>query len=468
MIFHNAIKLLCDRTWSWVSFAGLAYRLGYCTNESKAVLFLCSIVYLLLGVLGIIEMVIRVILGLCAFLCINLVTWALLLVLGFITRLTIPIFRIVDRKMRVEQHCPYCYTEIHLPYHKCPYCGEIHKNLVPGRCGIFVAKCSCGHFIPCSALSHRSKLAGVCPKCERDLATSNAKQFFIQIIGGNSSGKTAFSAAFQHQYLSFTQGKIKYRVSGEPQSDFEALEDMYNNGTTEPSSISEISTYNYAHMRRGIAIHNLIFYDTPDEVLLSDEYEKSPLSFGYTDGIIIIIDPLSVDSVRNTCISISGDNSISGFSTDDCETIVVEFINKFSEIVGRSAKKMSDIPVAVLITKCDVKNIKSSIGIPKIKAQFRMAPENYSNDLSVARDTICKEFLKDIGLSNIVNNLDSVFSDICYFPVSSIGHLPEAGVAYEPFGVIDPVAWIAKKRRAAIYPTLKHVQEVINSGNSAE
>ena len=106
--------------------------------------------------------------------------------------------------------------------------------------------------------------------------------------------------------------------------------------------------------------------------------------------------------------------------------------------------------------------------MPRIKAQYKKAPENYNNDLSIARDEICRAFLNDNGLANVVNNLESVFSEVCYFPMSAVGHSPEAGVAFEPFGVIDPVAWIAKKRQSAVYQTLKYVQEKINRCDSAE
>lgn len=470
LIYRNAKDLLYDRKWSWISAAGLAYRLGNCTNESKIILWLSSLLYLPLAFLGIIEMAIRVTLGSCFLLCLNTAIWFLLFVAGIITRLLIPVFRIIDRTLRVEQHCPHCYAAFRLPYFRCPYCGEIHKNLIPGHCGILIAKCSCGRFIPCSVLSHRSKLVGVCPnaKCEMDLATANAKQFFIQIIGGNSSGKTAFSAAFQHQYLSLSQGNDVYSVYGEPREAFETLEYMYRNGVTESSSASEIGSYNYVHQLKGTAAHSLIFYDIPDEILLSDEYEKSPLNFGYTDGIIIIIDPLSIPSIRNDCVRQGESSAISGYSTDNCEAIIVDFINKFSEIIGRSARKMSDIPVAVLIAKSDIKRIKSSVGMPRIKAQYKKAPENYNNDLSIARDEICRAFLNNNGLANVVNNLESVFSEVRYFPMSAVGHSPEAGVAFEPFGVIDPVAWIAQKRQSAIYPTLKYVQQKINRSDSAE
>ena len=80
----------------------------------------------------------------------------------------------------------------------------------------------------------------------------------------------------------------------------------------------------------------------------------------------------------------------------------------------------------------------------RIKAPYKKSPKNYNNDLSIARDEICRAFLNDNGLANVVNNLESVFSEVRYFPMSAVEHSPKVGVAFDPFGVIDPVAWIAK------------------------
>lgn len=75
LIYQNAKELLFDRKWSWISAAGLAYRLGNCNSESKIILFLYSIAYLPLAFLGIIEMGIRSTVGFCAFFCLNMAIW---------------------------------------------------------------------------------------------------------------------------------------------------------------------------------------------------------------------------------------------------------------------------------------------------------------------------------------------------------------------------------------------------------
>lgn len=466
-MFHEARALLYDRKWLWLSFARLAYCVGNCTANSKFILALCSMVYVPIMLLGLIEMSIRMLLGFIIFSCLNLLFMALLAVSGLAARLLIPVFRLIDRSLRVEQHCPStsCYATFRLPGFVCPYCGRVHSDLVPGRCGLLFARCSCGHFIPCSSLTHRSKLTAVCPKCSTSLAASNAKQFFIQIVGGNAAGKTAFSAAFQHQYFIMSKGDNQIRVHGTPSDNCQALENYYRNGTTAGSERNEIISYNYTHEVQGTATHSLIFYDIPDKVLAGNEYVKSPLNFGYTDGIIMIIDPLSVVSFREKCISRGEVSRNIRYSEEGCESVIVDFINKFSEIVGRSAGRMSDIPVAVLISKSDIKSVKGKIGLPSIRAQYRMSPESYGNDWLVARDEICRSFLCDIGLVNVVNNIEGVFTEVNYFPVSAIGHAPESGIAFEPFGVIEPVAWIARKRQSALYQYMKNVLTKLNRGS---
>lgn len=470
LIFRDAKKMLFDRRTFLISFAGSAHNLGNMSSKSKIIMFFGSVLYLPLMIIGAAEMLVRFTLCFAILILLSFIAFVFFILSGIIIRLLIPLFRAIDHALRVEQHCPVCYSKFRLPDFKCPHCGKVHKNLIPGPCGVFTAMCSCGHFIPTSVISRRSRLDALCPnpKCQVELNTSNAKQFFIQVIGGKYSGKTAFLAAFQHQYLNHSKIAGISSISGEPRTAFYELEQMCIKGYTQPSSDYEIISYNYIHKLKNSSERSMIFYDVPGEMILGDGYEKSPLNFGYTNGIIIVIDPLSVPSLRSECIRRCELSSAVDFSNDNSESTIVEFINKFSEIAGRAARKMSDIPVAVVISKCDIKSIKSRIGLPKIKVQYNKDPEKYNNDLSVARDTICREFLNDIGLSNVINNLESVFSEVSYFPTSAIGHTPEANIKFEPFGIIAPLAWITQKRDSTINQALKYVQEATNSSDNAE
>jgi len=453
--YREAHSLLRDKTWLRFSVARLAFILGNITHASKLLMFAYSLLYLPMAILGGVEMTVRIIIGTVWLLFTAFIHWIILLVLKLISFIMIPLWQIIDKTLRVEQHCPYCYNQFDLPKFKCPYCGIIHEQLIPSRCGILVAKCKCGHFLSSSAFTGRSYLDAVCPKCDVTLVAANAKQFSVLLFGGNTSGKTAFLAAFQHLYLDKKFRPKKLSIYGEPHNNFDKLDEMYKNGITEPSSASKILAYNFIHKIGRNAKHNLIVYDIPDEVILNGAFERNPVHFGYSGGIIVIVDPLSISSVRNECLKGGDAKAVENYSQDDVDTIIVQFIQQFSGIVGRSAGKINAIPVAVLITKADIKVVIQEIGLPVIKSKFNANPDSYGKNIVTARNKICREYLLNLGLTNAINNLESVFSNVNYFPVSAIGHLSKAGKAYEPFGVLEPIAWIVKGRNAGINQMLR-------------
>ncbi|MEI3061929.1 MAG: hypothetical protein V8S72_02820 [Oscillospiraceae bacterium] len=47
----------------------------------------------------------------------------------------------------------------------------------------------------------------------------------------------------------------------------------------------------------------------------------------------------------------------------------------------------------------------------------------------------------DIGLSATVDNLETQFSNLHYFPVSAMGHSAD-GTPYEPWGIMEAVEWM--------------------------
>ena len=460
--YKEAHRLLRDRRWSWVSFAGLAFRLGNFTHVSRILTFICSLLYLPLVILGFVEMMFRIVIGTAWLLATSLAHRLILLALRWVSYLLIPIWQTADKAARIDQHCPYCYETFNLPIFVCPDCGKTHKQLVPSRCGILTARCECGRFFPSTVFTGRSKLQAVCPACERELAASNAKTFSIQLVGGNSSGKTAFLSAFQHLYIDKTEGIKNLSISGEPNSPFEDLEEMYKKGLTEPSSATTAVPYSFVHSFKQNAKHNLVIYDIPDEAVLSGAYERNPRNLGFSDGIIFIVDPLSIASVREECLK-SGDKcAVDKYSTDDVGELINEFVQLFASITGRTSRKLNNVPVAIVINKVDIKVVKREVGLPKIKALYGASPGSYNNDITITRDELCRAYLSMLGLDNALNNLDGTFSNIRYFPVSSIGHVSEGGKGFAPIGVLAPIVWIASERKSGLFSILKNAESLIN------
>lgn len=447
-IYRDAHKYLFDKKWSLFSFAGLAYRLGNYENNSKTFQFLSSLVYLPLAILGMAEMIVRCVIGIVFYFIVNIIYFAFLFCIWLVNLVLMPLFGLADKSSLVTQHCPKCYATFKLPVFECPHCGTTHTNLYPGRCGLMFSKCSCGRFIPCASVSKRKNLRSYCPKCGEALAGSSIKAFTVQVVGGNSTGKTAFIAAFQHQYVGAIKRSGIRNVSTYPENDFAELDEMFRTGKTEKSPTNEVRTYYILHGNKGSSDDGIVIYDVPDEIVLSEQYERNPLNFAYSDGIIIIIDPLSVRSVREECEKTIGSLSIDGYSDDSTEDIIINFINKYSEVAGRMTRRMSEIPVAVVITKTDLTPIKRRIGTVKIKAEYSANQIQYYS-FDDARDKLCRKYLSEIGLANAINNLNSVFSQVSFFPVSSMGHFAD-GTPFEPQNVITPIRWLAHQCQSVI------------------
>lgn len=462
-IYKDAYNFLADKTWLLLSAAGAAYHIGIYESDSKLKLFLLSFVHIPLTVIGLIEMVFRVVFGSIYLWIASVIHGLVLFALKIATLIVTPVFNLIDKGKRNEQHCTYCYRSFKVPGYVCPSCGKIHKDLVPGDTGILTARCECGKFLPSSLISGSSHLASVCPECEKPLAATGAREFTLQLIGGDTSGKSAFFASFQHLYR-MTGNSNNVKIEPFPKEEFDALEKMFMNGITSESSKASIVTYSMVHKYEDGFKDTLVVYDVPDEVLISGVYEQNPLNFGYTDGVLIIIDPTTtrvvrIESEKNG--QIIPDNSFAD-NEANAEDVIIEFIQQFSRLSNRSSNKMIKTPVAVIINKADLKIVENKIGLSVIEKMYQSNPAQFNDDICVARNTACRNYMISIGMTNAINNLESVFSNVQYFPSSAIGHIAKEGIPFSPFGVIEPIEWIASQNNVRFKDILAASSKIIS------
>ncbi|GBU29631.1 hypothetical protein R84B8_03204 [Treponema sp. R8-4-B8] len=447
--YRDAHSLLYDHKWSWISFAGLAYRLGNYDNKSVMHIFALTFVYIPLFVLGFIEMVFRISLGTVWLVAFNLLHKLALFITKLITYLLVPAANIIDKFIQKTQYCPHCYDKFSLPKFICPSCGKEHDKLIPGKCGVLFARCACNKvFIPCVSFTGRSFLASKCPSCSGELYTANAKHFSVAVVGGDNVGKTAFISAFSNLYTSAIKHKYILTIKGKPENYFNELIDMFNSGVTPLDT--ESRTYSIIHRRGKIETDNLVFYKTFAEYIMSEKYSRSPKYFRFCDGIILIIDTSCSQTVKEELAIDENSVYASSYSPDNTNEFVVQFIYQFNTIKGSASGELSPVPVAVLINKADIDIVKCEIGMDKIKALYKENPSAYNNNENDARDQICKEYMTKIGLINVLNNIDATFSNVSYFPVSAVGHKAEKGKAFTPVGIMEPLEWLANKGRSRI------------------
>lgn len=353
---------------------------------------------------------------------------------------------IIDRlyllKNKIRSDCPVCKRRFLVPMFMCPECGAMHKKLTPGPYGVWKHKCTCGYKIPSTFLNGRSKLDAYCPDCGSLLVASDARQIVFQLIGGSKSGKTVFLSAYFHEYLDKLRKNrnLEVKISDQYQPFFDELEEWYS-GIDCPATAQLNSQMYPLLISSSLGIkRQFSIYDIAGEMFdgFTADSEILQQQFDYCNGFLFLIDPFSSGNLRNEKNS-SGED-MSDFSDMPAEDVVTNFTNYLVTTGHKKVNARCAIPMAVLIAKADVREIKRAIGPAKISSVFRNSQNRYAN-YEEARDGECRKFLMDIGLSATVENLETEFSNLHYFPVSAMGHAPD-GSEYEPWGVTDAIDWM--------------------------
>lgn len=409
------------------------------------------------GIWGVIRGFFSILYMLIAYICIYGIGTALCAVFGLlhgfvttvvmvITYIIFTIVWIIDRlyllKNKIRSDCPVCKNRFMVPTFRCPECDAVHKKLVPGPYGIWKHKCECGHKIPSTFMNGRSKLAAYCPDCDSPLVASDARPIVFQLIGGSKSGKTVFLSAYFHEYLQRLRSNrdLEVEIADTYQPFFAELEEWYS-GIDCPATAQLNSQMYPLLIDSALGVkRQFSIYDIAGEMFdgFTAESEILQQQFHYCDGLLFLIDPFSSGSLREARMD-SGDD-MADFSDMPVEDVVTNFVNYLVTTGHKKANARCPIPMAILIAKADVREVKRVIGPAKIASVLRNGLNGYES-YEEARDGECRQFLIDIGLSAAVENLETEFSNLHYFPVSAMGHAPD-GSEYEPWGVTDAIDWM--------------------------
>lgn len=345
------------------------------------------------------------------------------------------------RLHRIHSDCPGCHRRVLVPAFRCPACGAVHKKLLPGPYGIWHHTCQCGQVLPSSFMSGRSRLDALCPVCMSDILASDARPIVFQLVGGSNAGKTAFLASFFHEYRQELDAvpALSTTIPAEYQPFFDDLEHWFRDGICPATAERNARMYPLLLQSPQDVPRQLSVLDVAGE-LFDGSSGTEPLQqqFRYCDGLLFLLDPFSSGSLRRSR-SAAGDD-LSGFSSMPAEDAAAGFINYLLRTGHADPSARCSIPLAVLIAKADLPEVKRRIGPAKISSIFRKAPDRYTS-IQQARDELCRDFLCSIGLAGAVGELEAQFSRLHYFPISAMGHAPD-GTPFEPWGIMEPIRWL--------------------------
>ena len=201
-------------------------------------------------------------------------------------------------------------------------------------------------------------------------------------------------------------------------------------------------------------------YDIAGEVFTDNNENEVQRQYEYCQGIIFIIDPFAIPTVRAKYEALLTPEDRAGIGKADINGIINVFINKLREVTGLSDRKMSKVPIAIVIGKTDSANLRDEFSDEKIEEieYLNTKTEIHRSD---AIDYLCRKFLKENEMESFVNAIEMKFKNNRFFAASAIGHTRDAG-AYNPVGVLELMEWICTitdKKLASLWVKEKYAKK---------
>lgn len=413
-------------------------------------------VKIFLGIVNILAMIAVIVFGSIITAVITVINVLVLIIFMTCVYIGFSVIWLVDRlyltRKKIFTACHECKEKSLIPTYICPRCGAKHTDLTPGVYGILKRKCTCGEKLPTTFMNGRKELEAECPHCGHKLSDRESRPICIPIVGGRSVGKTAFITAFSKEFIENvapTKGFDIEFYNDTKANIYKEISQDYTAGSTRmtdrPQDVNAASSISFSFFVKhpSLSPERLMHvYDIAGEVFTDNNENEVQKQYEYCQGIVLIIDPFAIPSVRMQYEELLEPADIAGIGKADINGIINSFLNKLREVTGLSDNKMATVPLAVVISKIDSAGLEQDIGSMAVNKHMKNEPEKYT-DYYDTQDYLCRKFLKENGMESFLNNINIQFKNNRFFACSAIGHTRDKG-QYRPEGVLAPMEWLVK------------------------
>lgn len=343
----------------------------------------------------------------------------------------------------ITLECPACHERVTRPIYRCPAegCGAAHRKLVPGMAGVLRRTCRCQNTLPTLLALGKNKLSAQCGSCRNELPAKglSAPTAHIAVIAGPKAGKSVFMHCAVSR-LMLTDENFEF-------ADPRAMDSFKRNHELgvhlDPSRALKTATvkpraYN-VFVGQGRARRLLYLYDPAGEHVESVDHLADAQFLAFTKGVVFIVDPFSLRQVRSDT-----DRAVLG-KVSASNTAPKEVLERFVEaLVERGFSRRGnriDVPVALVLTKCDGLLDPSGTTHPYAGLGTTRRDE---------RDQAIRSWLTDVGQRDLLSSLDNHFGAVSCFAVSY-----QDAVEVTPHGATvnddpaTPLRWLLNRKEEA-------------------
>jgi hypothetical protein len=336
------------------------------------------------------------------------------------------------RLRRTAYECPHDHERFALPVYVCPSCGSEHRELVPGRWGIFRRECSCQSVaLPTTVLGGRQRVPQRCPSGHPMSGLIGfAETLRIALVAGPRAGKTTYLAGAMLEFEEMAAEKrLAVDVLEESSSAYSEVVGRLRSGrlpektqiSGNPALVTEVQGDDRSRV--------LYAYDVAGESYQSSDQVRGLRFLDVPSGLVLLVDPFSIPRVAEEHAA-ELNEARDAVRPSPEEPIRVLERTVAALIEGGANPK--DVPVAVVIGKSD------AFGIGKEIDGLR----------SSAGEGAPRAWLEAKGAGNFARAVEQEFKHVKWFACSALGRVPGAGdeSPFEPEGSTAPLLWLLSRR----------------------
>lgn len=351
---------------------------------------------------------------------------------------------------RTFHACPHgdCHERFDLAWYSCdnPECGAEHRRLIPGPYGVFFRRCRCERELPTFFLMGRNRLPSVCPCCRRPLdpGLPIMPRLDIPLIGGPSAGKSSFllavttdlqAVAEAHSLsLTFTNEQMARRID-QAQALLSRGERLTKTVALSPDAIQSILDDGNGRRVR------LSWIDPAGEIYTESRGDRTQTYFQYCGAAILLLDPFSIQRVRDRYARKLADFSPeqASFCLETPEDVCARAIGGVESLEQNGRK-----PLAIVITKCDLFDLKSEI----LATTVGPGAELDKGEPVTVHSPAIRSWLLEQDQVNLIRMLERQFHPVRYFCTQNAAPHGNSGTdGNHTTGASTPLAWIFRRTR---------------------
>jgi len=260
------------------------------------------------------------------------------------------------RTRQADTFCMKCFHVSPWPAYRCPRCAQVHRDIRPGRLGLFTRRCECGLRLPTRASRAARRLSAVCQRCRHPLSAGPGvvRDVRIPIFGDRSAGKTRFLYAALNSLMQNAQQAGITISFPDPEAEHQVAVGLeaIRSGQDTPRSSAAAPLALTIRLGKGRKTYLVHLFDAAGEGYRDAQQYEDLRFLDHAQGLVYVLDPFSIQAVQDHLLT--GHNAI---GSRLAHAAVGDPEITFGAVVSRM--RDSGVPagaqrLAVVVTKADL------------------------------------------------------------------------------------------------------------------